>query len=120
MAQLSVNLIDDAGVAIDANTVSAEAGGDSFLNRSNGRTFLLVENTDASSHDVTLTAQQTEVQKDGFGTLDIGDVVVSVPAGESRLIAVPPGSFNDSEGLVQASYSDQTGMNVGAFRVANP
>lgn len=85
---------------IDATYASASAGGDQFTPTK--RTVLHVKNSDASSHDVTITTHKT----------------VSVPAGEDRFIGpFDPTLFQDADGLADITWSATTGMTFAVLRI---
>lgn len=66
-----------------------------------GRIFMEVKNDDASSQTVTVP---TPGDVDG---LAIADLVVSLTAGQTKLIGpFAPGTFNQSDGLVYIDPSD--------------
>lgn len=99
---------------LNLSTTSADVAGDEFTNT--GRELLYVSNGGGSSITVTVTAQQTNVQKQGFGSLTVSDTTVTIPAGEDRFIGpFPVQRFSDSAGRVQVSYSDVTSVVVGVI-----
>lgn len=108
MATISRQQITEAG--LNPTLAAAAGGGDDFKN--SGNEFLYVENTDGSSHTVTVSAQISETDDRQYGKLSKSDVSVAVPAGEFRLIGpFPPSAFNSS-GKADITYSAATGMNV--------
>lgn len=115
MAVLTVQNISETGLT--PSFVAAAGGGDSFVNSSDERTFLVVKNTDASTKDVTVTAQKTSAKVGGFGQLTKGDIVVTVPAttGE-KWIGPLAEAFNDAAGSAQVTYSAVTGVTVSAVK----
>lgn len=110
MATLTVQ---DAGFDGLANVtfVAAGAGGDDFVN--DGRTVLIVKNTDASPKTVTVNSQTLCSQ--GFDH----DIAVIVPAttGEAVIGSFPKGRFNDATGKVLVTYSAVTSVTVAAVRI---
>lgn len=90
---------------------AADAAGDDFVN--DGRTILIVKNTDAAPKTVTVNSQALCSQ--GFDH----DIAVIVPdtTGESIIGTFPKGRFNDATGKVAVSYSSVTGVSVAAVRI---
>lgn len=113
MATLTVQNIARTG--LNPLLAAAAAGGDQFANPSDQRTFLWVDNADASAKQVTIAAQDTSVNVPGYGTLTVSDIVVSVPAGEARLIGPIPQAYNNASGMVSVAYDDDTSVTVGAI-----
>lgn len=108
MAELSVQ---DSGVDSPVNPVSfssAASGGDTIPNSSE-RVILLVDNTDTSSHDVTVATEHNCSY--GFDH----DVTVSVSAGD--LACIGPFDVDRYSDPVNLTYSAVTGMNVAAVKV---
>lgn len=117
MAQLTVNDIVAAGLVVTAGAAAA-AGGDSFLNDSNAKTFLWVKNASGGAITVTPTIQSANVTVPGFGVMTKASAAVSVAAGANVLMGpYPPAVFNDASGLVQFTYSGVTTLTVIAVRV---
>lgn len=112
MATLTVNVLteDDDNISL----VAADVAGDEYAN--SNRTFLYVDNQDASSTNVTITVQTTTVEVSGFGTLTKADKVVAVPAGEQRWIGPVPAAYDDASKNVQVSYSSVTSLSVAAVK----
>ena len=116
MATLAVSdLSAEAGGPL--SLVAAAAGGDQFA-WSEG-TWLVVQNGGAGAVNVTLTAQATTADVKNFGTMSRANIVVAV-ANDSvpHLVPPPPAAFKDSQSprMVQVTYSDATGVTVGAFQ----
>lgn len=103
MAILTVQQSDLDGE--QPNFVSADAGGDEFLN--NGRTFITIDNADASPH--TATINSIALCNQGFDH----DVDIVVPAGEQRT-AGPFNirRFNNSDDRVEITYDGVTGVTI--------
>jgi hypothetical protein len=114
MATLSVESITESGVNATYN--SAAGGGDQFAN--NGEVILHIKNSDASSHTVTVTAQQTSHTIGNVGSVTKSSASVAVPAsGERFLGPFPTYAFNDSSGMAQITYTSATGMTVAVIKV---
>ena len=103
MAQLSVQKISLNGMTPAYN--AAAVGGDSFIN--NGRTFLSVRNSGASSMNVTIDSKALS----NFGT-DV-NILVTIPAGvEKQIGSFEPTRFNDEVGITTMTYSSITSVTV--------
>lgn len=108
MATLTVQQMDAAG--LEPSYAAADAGGDEFT--WSKWSFLHVKNGDASSHDVTITEQRT-ADIPGYAQADL---VVSIPAGEERMIGpLDRQAYQDVDGLVQVSYDGVTSVTVAAI-----
>lgn len=110
MAELTVQNIVLAG-AQRAALVSAASGGDTFKN--DGKTFLDVNNGDASGITVTIAGQRN---------LPLGTSAtktISVGATTNTLIGpFPVGNYNrETDENVVVTYSAVTSVTVGAFSV---
>lgn len=108
MATLSVQKIILTG--IKPTYVTASAGGDDFEN--SGRVFLHVKNEHTGPQTITINSLRI---------CDLGydhDAVVTIPAGEERLIGpFPRFRFNDPNGKVQVSYSGVTALTIAAIEL---
>lgn len=110
MAILTVQSIVKTG--LNPTLVAASGGGDSFANTGNEE--LDVVNGGGGAITVTIPAQKG---CDEFGVTNTAhDIVVSVPAGQTRRIgAIAPRQYNDVNGRAQVAYSGVTSVTVGAF-----
>lgn len=113
MAELSVQDISRSG--LNPTLGSAASGGDTVDQGTSQEVFLYVDNQDASSKEVTVTAENTDKEVPGWGTLSISDVVVSVPAGETRFIG--PFPRNPFTTTLSISYDAVTSLNIAAVRL---
>lgn len=107
--------IDIARTAVPAESAVAPnlqaadaANGMKFTN--SGRESLLIRNTDASAHTVTVVSVPDEAGR-------TGDLAVNVPAGEIRIVdKLQPRWWNQRSGedatTVQVDFSAATGMEV--------
>lgn len=87
---------------------SANGGGDDFLNT--GRELLLVTNTDASSHTITVVIPANANRAEGKV---VGPRTVVVAAGAYVLAGpFPTALHNDGTGKTALTYSSATGMKV--------
>jgi len=90
---------------LEATLAAATADNFEFTNSVDQRTWIWVDNGDAAPHDLTVITNET---RDGNA---VADRVVTVPAGEHRLVGpFPAGIYNQADGTVQADFSDHTGM----------
>lgn len=110
MADLTVQKVTTDGA--NPTMTAASAGGDTFTN--DGHTFLIVNNSGASPITVTVPAKTAC----NHGVKH--DAVVSVPAGEERMLGFfEVTRFNDPQtGKVSVTYSDVTSVTVAAVSVA--
>lgn len=114
MATLSVENVTESG--LDATYNSAAAGGDDFQNDSSERIFLHVKNGDASSHTVTVTAEDSSLEVPGYGTVSKSNVSVDVPASEDRFIGpFPRFAFGNTPAI---TYDAVTSVTVAVLKVA--
>lgn len=112
MATLTVQDISTSG--LNPSLVAADAAGDTFTQAVDD-VFLYVDNASASAKQVTVTAENTDKEVSGWGTLKATDIVVSVPAGEARFIGpFPRGPYSLTP---QISYDAVTSLTVGAIRL---
>ncbi len=85
-------------------------GGDAFAN--SGQELLLITNADGSPHTVTIV---TQVTSDG---LAVTALAVVCAAGKTTAIGTfPTAIFNDTNGLVQLTYSAVTSMSAKVIKV---
>lgn len=115
MAQLTVTSITQDGVDQNASAVAADVAGDS-VTASSGL-FVEMTNGDASPHTLTVAKPKTTTACPPFGTLDIDDIVITVPAGETRSFTIPPG-FSDGSGNFAWTYDAVTSVKIGVFSLA--
>lgn len=114
MAYTALTLLtaDRDGVSIaDAALTAAVAGGHKFVN--DGRTALLLQNTNASSRTVTVQTAQTV---DG---LAVADLTITLAATTGRLLTAyfPTQVYNASDGYVYIDYSATAGVLVAAIKI---
>ena len=96
MATFTKQTIDRDGVQPTYNSVAG--GGDEFSN--DGRIVIHVKNDNASACNVTIVTPATV---DG---LAVSDRVVTVPAGEERIIGpFPQTTYSDANGIVSLTWS---------------
>jgi hypothetical protein len=113
MAVLTVSDMVAAGLDITAAAMVAPAAGGDVLPNGDGNSFLVVNNAGASNMTVTVTAQRTSIQREGFPTVTVPDITVTVPAAKYKLVG-PFGraAYNDGNGRVVISYSKVTSVTV--------
>lgn len=84
------------------------------------RTILVVVNNQAASKTLTITTQSTSVQVRGYGTIDVADKVITIPASSTRYVGpFADTRFQDASGLVQASFSSFVTLDVAAMKIPN-
>lgn len=108
MATLTVTQIPKTGVELALT--AAAGGGDEFAN--DGNTVFIANN--GSGGDITLTIV-SQATADG---LAIADRTVTLTAGDLEAVAdLDPDIYNDSDGMVQVTYSGVTSLTVNPFRL---
>lgn len=106
MATLTAQQAVVAGVQL--SYAAAAAGGDDFPN--DGNTYVILRNSSAGNV-VTFAATGAE------GGVDIGDLQVTVPAGESMLVGpFATHVFNDSSGQVAMTYDTEANLSIAVFK----
>src|SRR3954471_8190504 len=105
MATLVVQDITTAG-QVPSSLVSAAGGGDQFPN--DGRTMLEVANGGGGSITVTIASQKPCDQ----GPTHHPTLAVAASA-TKRIGPFDPARYNDSNGMVQVSYSGVSSVTVG-------
>jgi hypothetical protein len=113
MADLTYTSVTPDGVN-DATLTAADASGDTFPSDTNK--LFKVANGDTSSHTVTIAAPVTETVCGSYGKVDLDDIVISVPAGESRVFVLPTGYT--SGGKFNLTYDDVTSVTIGGFALS--
>ena len=115
MAELAFNAVDKSGVELSTLLVAASSGGDSFPTGNNG--IIIINNADASSHTVTISAPVSTNKCPPYGNQAVADVAIVVPAGEQHIFTVPSGYGVNS--LLLLTYDAVTSVTVGGI-VATP
>ena len=113
MADLTYTSVTPDGVN-DATLAAADAGGDTFPSDTNK--FFKVANGDASSHTVTVAAPVADTVCGSYGKVDLDDIVITIPAGESRIFVLPIGYT--SGGKFNLTYDAVTSVTVGGFALS--
>lgn len=112
MATLTVNSISStAGFDAKSAFAAVAAGGDQFLN--DGKTFFIIKNTNAATRTVTVATAGTYI---GRAVAD-DTYTVAVTTGETISPTFPKGLFNDGSGYVQLTYSTDTDVTIGVFKL---
>ena len=107
-APLTVALAARTGV--DMVGVSCASGGDSFAN--DGQEIIQVFNGDSGSHSVTVV---TQAAPDGGA---VTALTVAIAAGVTKTLGpFPTGVYNDTNGLVQITYTAVTSMTIKVLKV---
>lgn len=107
MAALTSQLINQVG--LNPSYASASAGGDTCNPKPRG--FLHVKNGGVGSVTVTIPARVTKYNASGFGDITIDDISVAIPAGEDRMITIPPESHG-AGGVASIAYSGVSSVTV--------
>lgn len=107
MATLAAQPIGATGLA--PTLVAAAAGGDHAAPAEHQ--FLIVKNGDSGSHVVTLVVPGTEYGQNR------ADVAITVAAGATKYVQLPPELIDPTTGLVGWTYDGVTSVTVGVCRV---
>lgn len=114
MAELTVASITRSGLEPQLTAVNSS---DKFANPATERTFLHVSNSGGGAVTVTIPAQTTSIKVAGAGSLDVDDIVVSVPVGEARMIGPFPSTHTDSDGNTTVNYSSTSSVTAQAIKL---
>lgn len=115
MALLDVTPITQDGVDQDAAAVAADVAGDSV--KASSGLFIHVINGDGSPHTATVAKPKSATLCPPFGELDIDDIIITIPAGESRSFTIPQG-FADASGNYVWTYDAITSVTTAVFSLA--
>lgn len=113
MADLAYISVTPDGVN-DATLAAADVAGDTFPSDTNK--FFKVANGDASPHTVTIAAPSATTVCGNFGTVNLEDIEVVIPNGESRIFTIPTGFA--SQGKFTLTYDAVTSVTVGGFALS--
>ncbi len=108
MATLTPSIISRSGTLV--TLVSAGSTGDAFPNT--GRDFVELFNGSIASITVSFLLQE-EIDD----VLPVPKTVVVLSGTRVKVGPFPTDAYNDSNGLVQMTYSSPTSLNVGVFRL---
>ena len=117
MATVSVNTITESIVTV--TTANADvANGDVFTNHG-GDLCLLLKNPGSDAATVTIAAQETSKEVPGYGPMTKSDIVVSLSAGQEKVVGPLRRPFNNASGNEAVAYSGDgaSDVDVFAFRV---
>jgi len=118
MSQLVLQEIDEDGAAMTLTAVD-DAGGSDLAPNQGGDTILHFQNDSAGASIITISAQVTEKVDSSLGKVSKADVVINVPAGETRTAGFfAKRAFNNASGNLVLTYSgDETALSVGVFKI---
>ena len=116
MAVLTKQTIPQDDTGLQLTYESAASGGDTIVGNNAGYRILAVNNGGGSAITVTIANQKVP---DGGKATTVLDMVVSVPAGEIRLIKIGGATsrFVDSSGNINITYSGVTSVTVRALEI---
>ena len=115
MANFSVEKVSESG--LKPTFSSCNSGGDTFDNDSSERTYIRVNNGDASQHTVTVNLEDSDASVPGFGTVTKSAVSVDIPAGEERSIGpFPQRAFGYNPDI---QYDAVTSMTIAVVKVGS-
>lgn len=115
MAVLTVNAITQAGIYQSAAAVAADVAGDSVKAASG--LFFQVFNANAGARVVTIAKPKAATECQPFGTLNIEDIVITIPASEDRSFTIPLG-FANASGDFAITYDAVDDTTVAVFSLA--
>jgi hypothetical protein len=121
MAEGTLTVADIAITGLNpAGTLPTVTDGDKFINT--GKEFLQVVNDSGGSINVTISSYPTNPQSTPPSGLTVGDQVVAVPAGQSKLIGpFPPSIYSDTSNYAHVVCSAVTDILIKALRLTpNP
>jgi len=109
MATKSVQTIIRTGTGLTPAYTSCSGGGDVFPNA--GNEVIHIKNGHSGAQTVTIVSQSTV---DG---LAVADRAIAIPAGEERFIGpFPQGTYNNSSGQVELTYSGVTSLTIAVLK----
>ena len=105
MAELTVNTVNEDGLALTFTAVSAS---DTFLN--SGKELAVIKNESGGNLTVTVVSQiSTGKQISPYGNVEKPDVTLLVADGTTSVFGpFPRGGFNNSSNLVELQFSTTT------------
>lgn len=112
MAALATHVVPLVGLQLDAQLVAATSGGDTALTGSG--VFLVVKNSDADDHTVTLATPQVV-----DGDLAVADRAVTVTAGKTVFIPLTATYRDPVSGRASIAYDAVTSVTVAVVRVGS-
>lgn len=115
MAALTVTPITKSGVDLTASLVSADASGDTVVS-SSGLMFY-AKNADTSSHTITISAPVSSADCGNYGSVDIDDIVITLPANTGEQSFTVPLGYA-SNGTISLTYDAVTSVTVGVFSLS--
>jgi len=99
--------------------VSASASGDTFDNIPG--TFVYIENGDAFIRTITIEPSESSISGNKSGGMLVADIDLDVPAFSGgvrgKLLFAVPSIYQNAKGVVEMTYSDESGLIVGVARV---
>jgi len=108
-ATLNVKTGTRAGVVIQSDVVAATSGGDSFAN--DGQTYFVIANSSGGNVTVTM-----HIQTSPDGLTVTNKTVVVATATTAIIGPFDVGTYNDTGGLVNITYSGVSSVNVCAYK----
>lgn len=115
MAALTVTPITKSGVDLTASLVAADVAGDTVVS-SSGLMFY-GKNADTSPHTITISAPVSTADCGNYGSVDIDDIVITLPANTGEQAFTVPLGYASS-GVISLAYDAVTSVTIGVFSLA--
>lgn len=113
MADVDLTIQKIVATGLTPSYTGSLATTNTYKIRNNGRVFVQVKKSGAGDCTVTIATPKT------VGGLAVADQTVTVAAttGDKQIGPWPPDIYNDGSGDVNLTFSEITGLTVGAFEL---
>lgn len=116
MAVLQVQQVSKKGIVDVLNALSpADAAGDSVPSAPG--LLIVMDNTDASAHTLTVAAPVAEANCGNYGALTVDPLTLVLATNQSGFLAIPNG-YVDANNNFAWTYDAVTGVKIGVFSIA--
>ncbi|MBR2691778.1 MAG: hypothetical protein IKE42_28315 [Aquamicrobium sp.] len=101
--------------SLNVSTGLQNAAGVNYFDN-DGLTFAVLK-SGGTTLTATFTTQQTSVKQDGYGTVPLSDLTVTIPSASTAVIGpFPPQRWNTPEQTVRVSLSTAVNVSITSFR----
>lgn len=118
-AQTATVSTSETGIeGVNLSTSMQNASASTYC-RNDGNTLIAFTNNSGEAVTGTLVTQRTEVEKDGYGVIDLSDETISIPS-ESTVVAgpFPTGRWNTtSQGTIRVNLTGHAGISATCLSV---